>query len=183
MAAPVITELNVESAPKAILKEWLTTWFDGGSHTVGGNPAVIFPKVVITFDQGEVLQPFETQVKPAQNVAKIQGEIRIVCIPRGEKSHANQNPVDGNGFQVTEYVSFHFYVRTSKPGAGQPQFLASQISDLLKGLLGNPDTRYPIAAKGISHLQPQKPQSLTSSDFSERLIVCVAELKYLIKKS
>ena len=173
-----LTELTLETAPKALWREFLAGYFDGGSHDVGVHPAVFFPRVALAFGQGVVDQPLAAADNP--KVAQTSAEIRVLCLPRRETVTANGNVLDGVGLLVTDYVAFQFQIRASKPRGEDAQLLADQVAQLLKALLTNPETRYLLAQVGITHLEPLKPALLSSTDYALRLLNCPAQLQYTI---
>jgi hypothetical protein len=55
------------------------------------------------------------------------------------------------------------------------------VGELLKALLTHPDSRYPLAQKGIHHLQPQGAATpMPSTDYAERMMICAAQLQYAV---
>lgn len=171
---PEITELTSESAAEKLLNEWLALYFDGGSHVVGSNDPVVFPKANRAFGQG----------KPAQPLFKfttgVDTEIRCVILPRSEEAEAN-NTVFYRGKLVTDKVILQFWISAKDPGSGQAEYRARQMGELLKSLLCNPDTRYALAEKGITHLGSVGPaQPLPSADYHVRMLSCMAALQYSV---
>jgi hypothetical protein len=46
----------------------------------------------------------------------------------------------------------------------------------------NPDARYDLAARGVTHLQPQGPPSpISSTEYQKRLVACNAQLMYAVQ--
>lgn len=173
MNSPAITELQTESGTFRILNEWLSLWFDGGAHTLGG-VADYWPKVNRAFGQGAPAQPLHDFEKGTD------AEIRLVMHGRAELASPNDN-VLYQGKLTTDFVLLNFWVSAKKPGAGQSDHLAQGIAEKLKALLGNPDARYPLAPLGITHLSPQGPASvMPSADYAKRLVTCSAQLQYAI---
>ena len=173
LTAAAITELTTESAPFQILNEWLRLWFDGGWHQVGRNVPVWFPKVNIAFGQSPAAQPMHNLEKGTD------AEIRCVVFPRSELVNDADTSLY-SGKLVTSMVLFNFWVSAKKPGNGQSEWLAEKIGQLLKAILSNPDTKYPLAEKGILSLQPKPPEPLRSGDYAKRLVAVVGQLQYPI---
>jgi hypothetical protein len=169
-----ISELTTESGTFKLLNEWLGQWFDGQAHTLGAS-AMVFPKVNRAFGQGEAVQPMH------QLSQGTDAEIRLVLHSRAE-SAASNDTVLYQGKLVTDYVILNFWVSAKKPGPGQSDYLAQSIAEKLKALLTNPDARYELAERGITHLQPQgPPQVIASADYARRLVNCNAQLTYVVQ--
>ncbi len=172
--SPAITELTTETGTFTLLNEWLAKWFDGKEHTLTG-VSTLFPKVNRAFNQGAPLQPlhhFEEGVD---------AEIRVVMHSRAESAQPNATALY-RGKLATAYVILNFWVSAKKPGKGQSEYLAVVIGERLKALLNNPDSRYELAERGISHLTMQgPPQTVPSADYHKRLVSCNAQLTYPIQ--
>lgn len=174
-----LTELTLETAPKALWREFLGGYFDGGPHDVGAHPGVFFPRATLAFGQGPVEQPLTAEDRGGGALAS--AEIRVVCLPRRETVTANSNVLDGLGLLATDYVTFQFQIRAQRPRGPDAQLLADTVAQLLKALLTNPATRYALAAAGITHLEPLKPLAVTSGEWAVRLLSCPAQLQYPIR--
>src|SRR5262245_185640 len=85
-----ITELTLETAPKALWKEFLAAHFDGGPHDVGAHAGVVFPKANLTFGQSRSKQSLSANDNPAQTSAT-HAEIRTLCLPRGSAATWNNS--------------------------------------------------------------------------------------------
>lgn len=173
LTANAITELTTESAPFEILNEWLRLWFDGNAHAVGNNGPVMFPKANLAFGQSPAVQPLH------DFKAGTDAEIRCVVFPRSELAeHADTALYRGK--LATAFVLFNFWVAAKKPGTGQSELLAENLGQLLKAILTNPVSKYPLAEKGILNLQPKSVEWLRSADYAKRLVAVVGQLQYPI---
>lgn len=172
LVSPAITELTTEKAPLTVLAEWLALWFDGNAHAVGNNAPIIFPKAVLAFGQSKAQQTLHENGFDA--------EIRCVIFPRSELVD-DLDTVLYSGKLATSFVLFNFWVSAKKPGEGQSELLAETIGQLLKAVLSNPDTKYPLAEKGILNLQPKAPEWLRSVDYAKRLVAVPGQLQYPIQ--
>jgi len=163
-----ITELTTETAPLLLLDEWLAQYFDGGLHAVGVTADVRFPKCNRAYNQSPPAhQPFFDQG------ADTFSEIRTLMLPRAE------SPLEVEGGKlVSSFVLFNFWISAKKPGKGQSAAEADFIANRLKAIITNPDTRYPLAERGVTHLTPHLPQILPDADYAKRLIACGATLFY-----
>ena len=171
MSATAITESTTESGIYRAFNEWLAAYFDGASHNIGyPATAVTFPKVDRAFGEGEPAQPLYT---PTDGSA---AEIRLDVIPRSENEGATKN-----GKLVTSKVLLNFWVSAKKPGTGASEYLATDIAEKLKLILGNPECRIALARLGIRSLRPYPPQWLPSADYSKRLVSAMADVQYEVK--
>lgn len=178
-----ITELMTESAFYALMQEWLAGWFDGQAHVVGANGAIMFPRALLSFGQSEAAaQPVADPRKgtTAGQHTDPGVEIRTVMLPRMELAHQN-NSVLYAGRLVTDYVVLNFWVQASVPGKGQAQKLAQETGELLKAILANPEARFALAEKGVTHLTPQMPQWIPAATYAKRLVACGAQLQYPVQ--
>ena len=166
-----VTEFTVESAPLALLNEWLAKWFDGNKHTAGG-VEMEFPKVNRAFNEGAPVQPLH------QFEGGADAEIRVLQHPRGD----NVMSEDAGRNLVTSLVMYHFWVRAKVPGEGKSEWLAQRVAELLRGLLGNPSARIELAEKGVAHLLPQgAPSAIPSTEYAMRLVSCSARVQYVVR--
>lgn len=173
LTAAEITELTTESAPFAILNEWLRLWFDGHPHAVGNQAPVLFPKANIAFGQSPAVQPlYDFQ-------AGVDAEIRCVIFPRSELAD-DLDTILFSGKLATANVLLHFWIAAQHPGTGQSEHAAQTIAQLLKAICTNPDAKYPLAQKGILSLQPKPVEWLRSTDYAKRLLAVVGQLQYPI---
>ena len=125
------------------------------------------------------------QNAPAQPLhqfeADTDAEIRMVMHSRSERAMQMDTTVY-QGKLITDYVILNFWVSAKKPGEGQSEYLAQSIAEKLKALLTNPDTRYELAERGITHLQPQGPPAVVpQAEYSKRLVSCNAQLVYSVQ--
>ena len=169
-----ITELTCESAPLNLIAEWLADWFDGGSHAVGNNAAVPFPKANVAFNQGSVMQPLRNFP------AGTDMEIRVLMLPRNEIQESLDTSLY-KGKLVTSSIMLNFWISAKHPGPGKSEQAAQVAGELLKAILTNPTSRYDLAAKGFRAIEPHEPQPVPSADYSKRLVACSAQLQYPVQ--
>ena len=174
LTSPALTELNLESGSKALLNEWLKLWFDGATHVVGTNTTILFPRALISFDEGKIQQPLDPETSGAT-----QAEIRIVCQPLRESTCW----YDKTEWLKTCDVQFVFDVRASvrEAGSGNSQLLVNQISELLFAILGNPASRINLAQKGFRFLRPKKPEPVQDPLYLHRVVRCAGKLTFSVK--
>lgn len=174
-----ITELTLETAPPAIWKEFLTSYFDGATHDVGAHIGITFPKANIAFGQGAPAQPLDAAANPRQAV-QTSAEIRVLCLPRTSAQTWNTDADSGEHLLATDSVMFQFQIRASKGRAGDEQYLTARIAELLHALLANPVTRFPLARNGITHLVANKPVVIEATEYALRLMNAPAQLQYAV---
>lgn len=170
LTSPAITQTMRESAPKALLAEWLGSWFNGASHAVGTDPAVVFPQATIAFDVGPVGNDASV---PLDGV-----EIRVMAAGAG-RSQRKWN-AEETGKTVFEDVAYVFTVRAGAPVVGKRNQLADQTADLLGAVLRNPVTAAPLSAKGIGKVRPGAAQTMTAGELAVRMIYCRMRFTYLL---
>jgi hypothetical protein len=112
-----ITELTLETAPPALWKEFLTSYFDGATHDVGAHIGITFPKANIAFGQSAPLQPLDTAANP-QQALQTSAEIRVICLPRASAQTWNTEATAGEHLLATDSVMFQFQIRANKGRAG-----------------------------------------------------------------
>lgn len=168
--SPAITELTSQSAPLNLLIEWLRGFFNGQMQTVGSNAPVTFPNAQIVAGQAPTKQPLDGT------------EIRIVLLPRRETSEPLNTSLY-NGNLVTSYVMLHFTVSSKIPGKdGSNSKQASQnAGELLKAILTNPTTRYPLCENGFRAFAPVAVHEIPSADFHKHLVMCGCQLMYPVE--
>ncbi len=168
----------MESAPKALLAEWLAQYFDGAEHAVGSNDPVPFPKCYLAFNGSPRVQPL-SNLGLAERVAPIDGEaeceIRVVCLPVSET-----DTFYGAGKLATSVVLFNFWITAKAAAEGDSELLAQNAAQLLKALLSNPATAYELAQKGVTHVEPRPPEPLPNVMGAMRLVACRSQLQFEI---
>lgn len=174
LSSPLITETTTETAPKLIFQEWLTSYFDGNSHTItaasGVNP-IVFPYANIQFDQGEVQQPLSQS-----GIQQDPVEIRIVLDPIKSVSRV---AADGN--LVLDDITINFWVRAKqnpKSGKGDSNYLANRTANALRAILTNPDSKFALAQKGVNNLRCQRVKTYSDDLYAMRLLRCMAQIQY-----
>ena len=174
LSAAAITEERVLQAAKTLLKEWLTSWFDGASHALGTvTPNPTFPALTgtgqVQFDQSAETQPLD-------------GLSARIVVHRGrERTHWFTASESTDSWLVSADVLVDFYVRC-KDAKGMPESnrRVNEAADLLKAILSNPVARVTLAEKGVTHARAQLPQTLVSEHYAVRLVVCSAQLQYQV---
>lgn len=172
-----ITELTVLSAPKAIWREFLESYFDGATHDVGAHTGLAFPKANVTFGQLRGKQPLN-RADNTRQAADTATEIRVICFPRSERLTWNVNPDEGEHLLAFNQVMFQFQVRARREREADAEALADWAAQLLHALLVNPDTRFPLARVGVRDLAARQPEPVAAAEWSLRLVHCQATLEY-----
>lgn len=173
LTSPDITELTTEDAPLNLLGEWLRSWFNGSLHAVGAHDPVLFPAVNFAFGQSPQVQPLYLFGQDQDTT------IRLVMIPRTETT-VSEDTILYSGKLATARVLFNFYITSKHPGPGMAQQSAQTVANLLKAILTNPDSRFPLALKGIEGFACEPIRNITSVDYAQRIVACSAQLLYPI---
>ncbi len=176
LTSPAITELSTEDAPLNLVGEWLRGWFNGSQHAVGSNAPVLFPAVNLAFNQSPAVQPLYAFGADRDTM------IRTVIVPRNETAE-HLDTVLAAGKLVTARVLFNFYVAAKHPGdqGGKAQQAAQTVANLLKAILTNPDSRYPLAAGGVRMFAPEPIRVIASTDYAQRIVASAALLSYPVR--
>lgn len=152
LQSAAVSVMNMGEGVKRLLHEFLSHYFDGTAHVVGGE-AVTFPKVDIVFDQGGNEQPLP---RP---------EIRVVM-----QSEVSEHYRQEDGQQIFEGVTIVFAVRMSDV-AGKGKEQAGRTSDLLYGLMQHKGEVVALARKGIHNLMLSPGRPISDPDFHRHLLV------------
>ncbi len=174
LTSPAITELTSESGPLNLLGEWLRGWFNGSLHALSSvQSPTLFPAVNLTFGESTPVQPLY------QLGQGIDTQIVVVMQPRQEVAEHLDTALAA-GKLATDRLILFFYIKSSHPGPGMKQQSAQKISELLKSLLVNPESRFPLAAGGLRILGARPAQVSPSEDYGQRLVVADALAQYPI---
>lgn len=149
----------------ALLDEWLEWWFDGSPKTVNGT-LYVFPSVQVRWDQDAIEQPLDNAIEMR---GYVDPQSREVCAADG-------------GWLVSARVLVHFYVRVNRTDGQRANYEANQVADLLHGILASPECRSALAVKGVQHLNPRPPLTLSSDLYKLRLVTTTARLQYTVKE-
>lgn len=168
LTSAAITALTVESAPRALWSEFLLSWFDGGSHTLDGQPAAVFPKATVAFDQALLRQPMDTGTAG-------EAPVNILVTTAGLRDRVMWQA--GGQVAVSE-VAWTFWVRCHLRDAAESRRVSQTAAELLRALLSSPADVYDLALKGVQHLRPRKPQRLTSETWEMYTMACAGRLQY-----
>lgn len=174
MMSDALNELNLESGTKALFHEFLSGWFDGASHTLGGIVRT-WPKARLVFDQTAHQQPMDDK-----DVSTAKVEIHLVSLNPGESSqHWDGAP----GEKLSQArVPFHFWVKAKTAGGGaESKALAQDAAELLSGLLNNNGATYDLALKGIRALSARKAEPIRSEDWYVYQITARARLQWIVR--
>lgn len=172
LSAAAITEERVLQAAKTLLKEWLTSWFDGASHALG----TVTPTFPALTGEGQVQFDHSAETQPLDGLS-----VRIVVHRGRERTHWFTATESATAWLVQADVLVDFYVRC-KDAKGMPKSneRANTAADLLKAVLSNPASRLALAEKGVGQPRAQLPQTLVSEHYAVRLVVSAAQLQYQV---
>lgn len=181
LTSSTLSVLDLEGTALKLWHEFLTGYFDGGSHAVGTSVAQNFPTASILFQQAAPNQP-------ADGIS-----IALAWVnPAAARSCYEPSPVAGQPmrWQHTAWTRFHFFVRASGalPDSANAKWWAARTASLLYALLANVRATRPLAERGIHHLRAGSPQLLSEGHespggaaarlYAMRLVTCRAQLRY-----
>jgi len=163
LISPPITSLTLDSAPQKLWHEWLSSYFDGGTHDVGAEGSFVFPIAAISFDQGDLPQPLNGV------------GMTVVAETMRQRLY-----LDDSGRRASDEVLWTFYVRAkvAATGDGNSRYQARQAAELLRAILANDGCTMDLARKGISQLRVRKAGPAPSTDFALRLVRVSGQLEY-----
>lgn len=161
--SPAVTSLTLESAPQKLWHEWLSSYFDGGSHPIGGEGSIAFPRATIAFDQGDLPQPLSGV------------GITVVSETMRQRLY-----LDGTGRRAFDEVLWTFYVRAKvgATGDGNSRYQTRKAAELLRAILQNDACTLDLARKGINRLRIRKAGPAPSADYPLRLVRVSGQLEY-----
>lgn len=181
MTAPPVSELNVEGTSLALWHEWLAGFFDGASHAIGSNSAVVFPKAELRFQQSAGTQPI--------GAAGVDVVLTVVWLPSPNSRRLEWETVSGARQQMAYVKSaWIFYVRAAvtaatpgnTPGANA-QKLCSDAAAHLAAILGNSKAARPLSQNGIQRLRPDDPRPVSEdAHYIVRTVRCRGTLRFAV---
>ncbi len=168
--SPAVNGLSVVESTQGLWFEWLSGYFDGGTHTLGGS-GVAFPSAHLAFDQSDALP------QPLSGVG-----ISVVAASRGGRDYLDDDPTLGKGKLAFDEITWTFYVRAqvADTGAGNSAYQCRRAADLLNGLLRNSAATIALHAKGITDLKARAPQVVSDGLFALRVVTVRGRLQYSI---
>lgn len=177
-----LNELKLEQGVYELLAEWLPTYFDGGSHAVGGNAAVTFPNAALGFAQSNLPQPL-MPVTATDTKAPLVGLTVVLGKALGAPSRRWEIfPKVGGSRQLMVYkkVRLNFWIR-SATADNADRLLCMNAGARLEGLLGNASATRPLAQNGMHRLRPASVEPVADTTFMLRLLPCEVTLKYAVR--
>jgi hypothetical protein len=164
LAAPSVTSLTLDEAPQRLWLEWLESYFDGGSHTVGAS-GVTFPAVEVAFDQGALSQPLSGV------------GITVVC-----ESVSGEEYLGEERKLAWCNVLWTFYVRSpggvDVAGDGNARHQVREAAQLLRGLLQDDEAVRPLGQRGMQHLRVTAAAPVPGTDYAVRSVRVRGQLHY-----
>lgn len=177
MNSPAVSEGQIESSTFNLFNEWLKGWFDGGTHAIGGNAAVTFPKAVLRYQQDKLPQPLSDQVGISMvwvNTSKVITSWKLALV-------AGSLPARQQIANVQ--TTWLFMVRSEVENKKN----CRAVAELLFAILNNTNATLPLAQKGIHRLRPMPPQLISDGgrrmekpdlNFALRMVQCGGTLRY-----
>ena len=184
MNAPAVNELAVEGSVYALFAEFLAGWFDGGSHAVGANVAVAFPKLF----QSGTPNPVLNNLRFGQSAVPqpLKGLSITMVLSAGATRKVWESNLDlAPGVPTRQQIAymkarFNFWVRaeTAAGSDGDARKQCLNCADRLHAVLDNAAAVKPLAQKGVKRIRPQAPQPVAETSYILRLLPVTAVLRY-----
>jgi hypothetical protein len=183
MNSPAVSEGQIETSAFNLFNEWLKSWFDGGTHAIGGNATVAFPKAVLRYQQDKLPQPL---TEPNFGLALV--GISMVWVNTSKVILSwKMSPVAG-GVPARQQIAniqttWLFMVRSEVENKKN----CRAVAELLFAILNNTNATLPLAQKGVHRLRPMPPQLISDGgrrmekpdlNFCLRMVQCAGTLRY-----
>lgn len=201
MNSPALNEWSIEGGTLALFAEWLGSYFDGSSHTVG-NVAQVFPQAELRFQQSSLSQPLSgsgsvgtpTTVSPGLGISVVwvKPTNTRLCWEWVQPPTLAPNPAPAMSRQQIAYAdgALMFFVRAQSPqtGTGNSQKVAMTAADLLSGLLKNSSATNGLAQKGIHKVRAESSVLVSAGagsvdydlNYSTRMVAARMRLRYAV---
>jgi len=162
LTRPPITADRLEETTLNLWHEFLSGFFDGSVKNVRGN-SILFPSAQLLFQQAP---------QPQQNLS-----IQVVWNRDGRPTRADDEQTERKTYIRS---SFQFYLRAkgSNDGSGGPEITIRSLIDKLFLLLSDKELTLPLARKGITHIRPNSPLLLASTDYVMRSVLVRTVLRF-----
>ena len=175
----------LETSMLRLWQEFLARYFDGGLHAVGAVASVQFPKAELQFQQSAVTQPLDGPPGGGTGAGPTGGMAITMVWSEGDRrkwtaweSLRTANYPEGERQEICyERVAWNFWVRASGANSKANCKLAS---DRLFGLLGNRGETHALGQKGICRIKASAPRAIQETDYTLRLVLAAATLRYPI---
>lgn len=197
-----VSALSIEGSVFALFEEWLSRWFDGGSHVIGANSEnlltqggenlltqggenlvigapTLFPNAFLRFQQS--------------NLPELGGKIGITAVWVSDSVIAKRwENVEGEMQEVvTAWANWFFMIRAEGKASDKGDNSTKRCrtgADLLFALLQNSNATRALAQRGISRFRPQTPRLMSEGKtqdkpdqfYSLRMVPCRAQLRYAV---
>lgn len=164
MNSAAITYLTLDEGPQRLWHEFLTGYFNGGSHTLDGQP-VSFPAAALSFDQAPLNAPLD-------GVA-----IAVIAETTGHRVFLNETKQ-----YAFDEVAWTFYIRAdpgpNQAGAGNAKHQCRRAAQLLRGLLQSRSLTSPLDEKGLRVKNVPQAAPVPGTDFLTQMIRATGEVHY-----
>lgn len=175
LSASPISELALETTTLNVWAEFLGLWFNGATHVVGANSAVLFPQVTLRFQQSQLPQPLSGENGVAITMTwNVPGTVKLDW-DRGQQ-------------MALGACTWLFWIRAAGANfsTGGEKVMCRTVGERLFALLQNNHATRDLHEKGIHHLRPRPPQLIAEGGggdaaFSMRMVTCRGQLKYQVK--
>lgn len=144
---PVILEQSVNT----LIYEWLGTWFDGQSHSIGRRSALFFPEAQVKFQETDIQQLHETPV------------IHWMWLrPTSHQASWEPTPV-GPDRVMDQRQTWMVYVKATGSDLSEAEHRAREVSDRLYWIANHSGARADLSAKGVRITSADQPALVAGS--------------------
>ena len=176
-----INETCLEKSTYDLFQAWLSSFFDGGAHAVGGNAGVVFPRAALGFAQSSLVQPMNPiAAAPGTSPAPALVGITMVLAGGPHKVQRRWDTVEGQRQQVYyKPVHWNFWVRCATAG-DEARSECMLAASRLEALLANAATTRVLAQNGVHRIRPGTVEVVADTTYILRLLPCAATLRYAV---
>jgi len=187
LSSPAINGTDPEGSALAIWNEFLSGYFDGGTHAIGAMP-VQFPTATLRFQEASQPQPLAgvgisvVWVAPSRSTRRwdVLTSVEMVALPAG--TSPNQE-------RMRAHCAFLFLVRAMVADGATGDNAQKQVQSAagkLFGLLENTAATEPLSEKGLSKIRPSPARMAFPGDgapgedlgYRLRIVSCRAVLRW-----
>lgn len=151
LSASPVDFASIEQTVNALFYEWLTGYFDGAAHDVGGRSAVLFPTATVHFQEADPPRP---QLHPA---------IHWLWPAAGRQKTAWEPTSNGPDRVTAIRQSWVVFVKAAGGNLPEMSYLARSVSDRLHLICNSRDAISDLSAKGLFVWRADLPVSVRQS--------------------
>lgn len=175
MTGTATTLTNVQENLPRLWHAWLSDYFDGGLHPLGGEQTA-FPRASLIHDQGASDQPLHAAEGSGLEIHAINELGRLETFqggaPGGEDAYQD--------VRTTFVVRARIAPASTPTAQGNSKYQCRRAATLLQALLVSPTALLPLARYGLGNLEVIDGRPLEPDGTHERLIRVRGELAFTV---